>query len=105
GGGALEHLAPELGEDLHDALDDLLVRDLVTHESRSTITGESAYRFKHVLIREVAYSALSKSSRADLHTRFADWLRERADKELLEIRAYHLDQACLLLTELHRRPP
>ena len=75
-------------------LDDLLLRDLVTREPRSTITGESAYRFKHVLIREVAYGGLSKSSRAEYHTKFAEWLRETADKELLEIRAYHLDQAC-----------
>jgi class 3 adenylate cyclase/tetratricopeptide (TPR) repeat protein len=103
--GALGHLSPEFGEELEDALDDLLMRDLLTRESRSTITGEEPYRFKHVLIREVAYAALSKSSRADLHMKFAEWLRERADKELLEIRAYHLDQACLLLAELDGRPP
>jgi class 3 adenylate cyclase/tetratricopeptide (TPR) repeat protein len=103
--GALTHLSPEFGEELEDALDDLLMRDLLTRESRSTITGEEPYRFKHVLIREVAYAALSKSSRADLHMKFAEWLRERADKELLEIRAYHLDQACLLLAELDGRPP
>ena len=103
--GALARLAPEFGEEIEDAVEDLLIRDLVTREARSTITGESAYRFKHVLIREVAYAALSKSSRADLHARFADWLRERADNELLEIRAYHLDQACTLLAELDGRPP
>jgi class 3 adenylate cyclase/tetratricopeptide (TPR) repeat protein len=103
--GALAHLSPEFGEELEDALDDLLMRDLLMRESRSTITGEEPYRFKHVLIREVAYAALSKSSRADLHMKFAEWLRERADKELLEIRAYHLDQACLLLGELDGRPP
>ena len=30
-------------------------------ESRSTISGERAFKFKHVLIREVAYAGLSKS--------------------------------------------
>ena len=103
--GALRHLAPEFGDEVEDALDDLLIRDLVTREARSTISGETAFRFKHVLIREVAYAALSKSSRADLHTKFAEWLRERADKELLEIRAYHLDHATQLLAELDGRPP
>jgi class 3 adenylate cyclase/tetratricopeptide (TPR) repeat protein len=104
--GAIDHLSPEYdADDLEDMLDDLLLRDLVTREARSTITGESAYRFKHVLIREVAYSGLSKSSRAEYHTRFAEWLREKADKELLEIRAYHLDQACALYTELDGKPP
>jgi len=103
--GALAHLAPDFGEELEDALDNLIIRDLLTSESRSTITGENAYRFKHVLIREVAYAALSKSARADLHTKFAEWLRLRADKELLEIRAYHLDHASQLLADLDGRPP
>src|SRR5205814_2153212 len=62
-------------------------------------------RFKHVLIREVAYSGLSKSARADLHERFARWLHARAGEELLEIRAYHLDQAAALITELDGGPP
>ena len=104
--GAIDHLSPEYdGDELEDMLDDLLLRDFVTREERSTITGEAAYRFKNVLIREVAYGGLSKSARAEYHTRFAEWLRERADKELLEIRAYHLDHACALYAELDGKPP
>jgi class 3 adenylate cyclase/tetratricopeptide (TPR) repeat protein len=104
--GALDYLSPEYDADeLEDMLDDLLLRDFITRQERSTITGETAYRFKHVLIREVAYAGLSKSSRAEYHTRFAEWLREKADKELLEIRAYHLDQACTLYAELDGKPP
>jgi class 3 adenylate cyclase/tetratricopeptide (TPR) repeat protein len=104
--GAINHLSPEYdADDLEDILDELLLRDMVTREQRSTITGESAYRFKHVLIREVAYGGLSKSSRAEYHTRFAEWLRQKADKELLEIRAYHLDHATALYAELDGRPP
>jgi tetratricopeptide (TPR) repeat protein len=104
--GAIDHLSPEYDSDeLEDMLDDLLLRDFVTREERSSITGESAYRFKHGLIREVAYGGLTKSGRAEYHTRFAEWLRERADKELLEIRAHHLDQATLLYAELDGRPP
>src|SRR5436190_460909 len=104
--GAIDHLSPEYHSDeVEDILDDLLLRDFVTREERSTITGESAYRFKHVLIREVAYGGLSKSGRAEYHTRFAEWLREKADKELLEIRAYHLDHACALYAELDGKPP
>jgi len=104
--GAIDHLSPEYDSDeLEDLLDDLLLRDFVTREERSTISGEAAYRFKHVLIREVAYGGLSKSGRAEYHTRFAEWLREKADKELIEIRAYHLDQACLLYAELDGHAP
>ncbi len=103
-GGAIAHLAPEI-EDLDCQLDDLLARDFVAREARSTITGENAYRFKHVLIREVAYGGLAKASRAEHHLRFADWLSERAGDELLEIRAFHLDQASALLAELDGAPP
>ena len=103
-GGALSKLTPEL-DDVGDALDDLVVRDLVLGEARATISGEHAYKFKHVLIREVAYAGLSKTSRADLHHAFAEWLGERAGDELLEIRAFHLDQAARLLAELDGAAP
>ena len=103
-GGAIKDLAAELDE-LQPVLETLLLREFLVPELRSSISGETAYRFKHVLIREVAYSGLSKSARADLHERFAHWLRERAGEELLEIRAYHLDQAAALIGELDGAPP
>jgi len=102
--GALERLSPEV-EEIGNALDELLLRDLIVEEPRASISGEQAYKFKHVLIREVAYAGLSKSSRADLHSAFAQWLGERAGEELLEIRAFHLDQAARLLTELDGAAP
>ncbi|HEY7208552.1 MAG TPA: AAA family ATPase [Gaiellaceae bacterium] len=103
-GGAIASLTPEL-DDPALALDELLQRDLLVRETRSTITGEDAYKFKHVLIREVAYGGLSKSARADHHARFADWLHERAGEELVEIRSFHLDQAARLLAELDGSAP
>ncbi|HEY2074150.1 MAG TPA: tetratricopeptide repeat protein, partial [Gaiellaceae bacterium] len=102
--GALERLSPEV-EEIGNALDELLIRDLIVEEPRASISGEQAYKFKHVLIREVAYAGLSKSARADLHYAFATWLGERAGDELLEIRAFHLDQAARLLTELDGAAP
>jgi tetratricopeptide (TPR) repeat protein len=101
---ALEHLAPEF-ESLEAPLDDLRLREFVLDEERSSIRGEKAYKFKHVLIREVAYSGLSKSARAEHHARFAEWLKERAGEELLEIRAFHLDRATALLAELDGAAP
>jgi len=101
--GAIANLAPEL--DVEPLIEELQMRDFLLPESRSSISGESAYRFKHVLMREVAYSGLSKSERADIHTRFAAWLRERAGEELLEVRAYHLDHAATLLKELEGKAP
>ena len=82
-------------------LEELIEREFLVREPRSTIRGEEAYRFKHVLIRDVAYSGLSKSSRALLHRQMAEWLSGRpvAD-ELVEIRAYHLDESAQLDREL-----
>ena len=48
---------------------------------------------------------MSKDSRAQYHARFADWLGDRAGDDLIEIRAYHLDEAVDLLTELDGAPP
>jgi predicted ATPase/class 3 adenylate cyclase len=102
--GALERLSPEL-ESLDDPLEDLRLREFVLDEERSSIRGERAYKFKHVLIREVAYGGLSKSARAEHHAQFAEWLKERAGEELLEIRAFHLDRATALLAELDGSAP
>jgi class 3 adenylate cyclase/tetratricopeptide (TPR) repeat protein len=101
--GAISHVAPDL--DVDGLIDDLLLRDFLLAEPRSTIIGERAYRFKHMLIREVAYAGLSKGDRAELHRGFAEWLKERTGDELLEIRAYHLDHAAQLLAELDGAPP
>jgi class 3 adenylate cyclase/tetratricopeptide (TPR) repeat protein len=103
--GAVAHLGADGDDELGPLIDDLLLREFLLTEPRSTISGEDAYRFKHVLIREVAYGGLSKTSRAAYHQRFAEWLRERAGEELLEVRAYHLDHATALLAELDGAPP
>ena len=100
-GAAIERLSG--GEGIDEAIDDLLLRDLVVGESRSTLKNETAYRFKHVLIRDVAYASLTKSARAKHHAAFAEWLRERAGDELLEIRAHHLDHAALAPRRARRR--
>ncbi len=102
--GALEHLSPDV--DGHEALlDDLLQREFLLREPRSSISGEAAYRFKHALIREVAYTGMAKLARAQYHARFAEWLEEKTGEELVEIRAYHLDQSVEFLTELEGAPP
>ena len=86
-------------------LDDLLQREFLLREPRSSISGETAYRFKHLLIREAAYAGPPKLARAQHHARFAEWLAERTGEELVEIRAYHLDQAVEFLVELEGAAP
>ena len=73
-----------------------LVRRGLISPYRAQLAGEDGFRFHHLLIRDAAYEALTKMSRAELHERFADWLarvvREHAP-EYEEILGYHLEQA------------
>ena len=101
--GALRHLLGE--EHIEGPLDALLEREFVLPLERSTITGDRAFQFKHVLIRDVAYATVTKSERAVDHRRFAEWLGAKAGDELVELRAHHLDQAATLLAELDGSVP
>ena len=79
-----------------------LVRKELVRPEKATLPGDDAFRFRHILIRDAAYEALPKATRAALHERFADWLEERAPDlvELDEIVGYHLEQATLYRLEL-----
>ena len=79
-----------------------LVRRELIRPDRAELPGEDGFRFRHLLIRDAAYDALPKSTRAELHERFADWLEELgADLvELDEILGYHLEQAAIYTAEL-----
>jgi class 3 adenylate cyclase len=81
----------------------LVRRDLIRPD-RPQLPREDAYRFSHLLIRDAAYEALPKATRADLHQRFAVWLEKHGQSlvELDEILGYHLEQAARYLDELGR---
>jgi len=98
-------------EDLSEASDaamvaahcQALVRKELIQPDRSDLPGLSAYRFLHVLLRDCAYQATPKRQRADLHQRFADWLRVKlvsGPGEQDELVGYHLEQAYLYRAEL-----
>ena len=84
-----------------------LVRKELVRPDRAQLAGDDAYRFRHLLIRDAAYDALPKATRADLHRRFAAWLEEhgRGVVELDEILGYHLERAAQYLAELGRDDP
>ena len=76
-------------------------KDLVRPE-QPLLPDDDAYRFRHLLIRDTAYEALPKATRAELHERFADWLAVNGTAlvELDEILGYHLEQAYRYREEL-----
>jgi class 3 adenylate cyclase/tetratricopeptide (TPR) repeat protein len=92
--------------DLRDELDELERRDFIHPQATSSVAEELEYAFKHILIRDVAYGQLPKGRRIGLHVRFADWVTAlpSGDEELIEIVAWHLEQACRLAGEVAHSP-
>jgi class 3 adenylate cyclase/tetratricopeptide (TPR) repeat protein len=86
---------------LDDSLTALVRKDLLRPE-QPQLAGEDGYRFRHLLIRDAAYEALPKATRAELHELFAEWLEHNGAElvELDEILGYHLEQAVAYRREL-----
>ena len=100
--GAVEALAPDAASIRAQLMG--LVRKELVRPTASTLPEDDAFRFRHLLIRDAAYDALPKATRADLHERFALWLEEHGSGlvELDEILGYHFEQAARYCSELGR---
>ena len=85
---------------LEDRLAALTRRQLI-RPAQSELPGEEAHRFAHILIRDVAYTLVSKAAHADLHEGYAAWFDERGDEARDELVGYHLEQAHRIHEELH----
>jgi class 3 adenylate cyclase/tetratricopeptide (TPR) repeat protein len=83
-----------------------LVRKQLIRPDQAQLPGDDGFRFRHLLIRDAAYDALPKATRAELHAAFASWLEEHGQSlvELDEILAYHYDQAVRYREELGLEP-
>jgi class 3 adenylate cyclase/tetratricopeptide (TPR) repeat protein len=101
--GAVAELVPsDVRSQVGGHLQTLVRKDLIRPD-RSTFAGEDAFRFHHILVQEAAYRGIPKEVRADLHERFAEWVRGAAGDravELEEVVGYHLEQAFTLRSEL-----
>ena len=105
---AVAALAPDnLREAVGTSLMTLTRREFVAPD-RAELAGQEAFRFRHQLIRDAAYQAIAKQSRAELHERFAAWLElalgDRMD-EYRPILAYHLEQAARYRRDLDPADP
>src|SRR5215211_1168086 len=69
-----------------------LVRRGLVHPADSAFASDDAYQFHHALIRDAAYAAISKATRAELHERLADWFdRQQGGQD--ELSGTHLEHA------------
>jgi len=100
--GALTSTAAEEGLDLGKTLAGLEEKDLLAPTAGSRLAGEREYAFKHVLIRDVAYSMLPKSVRCRKHVEVAEFIRERAGERsdaVVGLIAEHFARAAALGSE------
>ena len=71
-------------------------REFVRRERRSSVAGETAYVFRHELVREVAYGQLPRAHRAELHRLTAEWITSLAadrSEDIADLLAHHYGSA------------
>ena len=82
--GAVSTLMPnDLRSEVAGSFGLLMQKEFIS-PGEAELAGEDAFRFRHLLIKDAAYRALPKETRAELHERLADWLEDVAGARLPE---------------------
>jgi class 3 adenylate cyclase/tetratricopeptide (TPR) repeat protein len=90
--GALASLAGRRSFD--DGLHALERKEFVRRERGSTVEGDREYAFRHLLVRDVAYSQIPRGERAEKHLLAARWIEQLGRREdHAEMLAHHYLQA------------
>jgi class 3 adenylate cyclase/tetratricopeptide (TPR) repeat protein len=81
--------------DLDAILDDLERRNFIRREPTSRLEGDLEFRFKHALIRDVAYGTLPRATRRERHAAIARFVESRTEAEdsLAWVLAHHWREA------------
>ena len=76
-------------------LEDLERRDLIRREPTSRLEGDVEFRFKHALIRDVAYGTLPRATRRRLHAATARFVEEHTNgaESVAWVLAHHWREA------------
>jgi class 3 adenylate cyclase len=67
-------------------------KEFIRRERRSSVAGETAYVFRHVLLRDVAYAQIPRPRRAERHRLAAEWIESLAAdrrEDLADVIAHH----------------
>ena len=94
--GALASMGEHDPRDVELALHELARKELVRPARSSSMQGEQEYGFWHLLVRDVCYAQIPRSSRAARHRAAAAWIERRAGDrvdDLSDVLAYHYTQA------------
>ena len=88
----IELFAREESTTVNAAVESLVRRELLGP------ARDEAVRFRHLLLREVAYDSLPKLARAELHERYGNWLEAAAGDE--EVVGHHFERSHAYRAEL-----
>jgi class 3 adenylate cyclase/tetratricopeptide (TPR) repeat protein len=83
-------------------------KEFVRRERRTSVAGETAYVFRHVLVRDVAYSQIPRKRRAEMHRLAASWIEALAGdrpEDLADMVAHHYLSALDLDRRTGREDP
>ena len=72
--GSLTAVSGRPRDEVEEGLLRLERKEYVRRERRSSVAGETAFVFRHVLVRDVAYSQIPRARRAEAHRLAAEWL-------------------------------
>jgi tetratricopeptide (TPR) repeat protein len=90
--GALAAVSDRPTPEVEDGLQRLERKEFVRRERRSSVAGETAFVFRHVLVRDVAYGQIPRPRRAERHRRAAEWLESLAGdraEDVADLIAHH----------------
>jgi class 3 adenylate cyclase/tetratricopeptide (TPR) repeat protein len=82
--------------DIQRRLHALERKEFIRRERRSSVAGETAYVFRHALVRDVAYGQIPRGRRANLHRLAAAWIESLAadrPEDLADMVAHHYSTA------------
>jgi tetratricopeptide (TPR) repeat protein len=92
--GAVAHVGSTARWTVDEHLGALERKQFVRRERRSTVEGETEYTFRHLLVRDVAYSRIPRARRLEKHRLAAEWIESLGRPEdHAETFAHHYLQA------------
>jgi class 3 adenylate cyclase/tetratricopeptide (TPR) repeat protein len=88
--GAVAHVERRDPAFVREQLQALRRKQLLRLDRETSVAAETQYAFTHALVRDVAYSQIVKSARADKHVRTAEWIESLGDRgDRVELLAHH----------------
>ena len=94
--GALATIGARSRRNVDRQLRELARREFLTRVTPSSVQGETEFRFRHPLVRDVAYEQIPRARRAEIHRRTAEWLESLSPdrtSERAEMLALHYVEA------------